>query len=171
MREKRSTQRIEEIAANLLDENKLKTFLDFYAFLSSNKIGKAKTGRKINGSWAIQYKNKKIGHFHIGENLWSIDYFDLFSRNKWFEKCEKYLTTEMKDFVLTNINTVSSCCVKGICHSVEYKIIFGKMINSRMCACRPINLDNPDSKTLEYAKELVLIGKNITAEMAESSIK
>ena len=171
MREKMSSQSIEEIAANFLDENMLKTFLDFYVFLSSHKIGKAKTGKKINGSWAIQYKNKKIGHFHICENVWSIDYFDLFYRNRWFEKCEKYVTSELKDFVLSNINTVSSCCEKGTCHSVENRMIFGQMINSRMCACRPIHLDNPDSKTLEYAKELALIGKKIIAEMTESSTK
>jgi len=169
MRETRAKQSIEEIAASSLNEDKLKTFLDFYSFLHSNKLGKAKTGRKVNGSWAIKYKNRKIGHFHIGKDLWSIDCFDLFSRNKWFEKCEKYLTTELNDFILTNINTTSVCCVKGICHSVENRIIYGKMFNGRMCACKPINLENPDGKTLEYAKELVLIGKNIISDMMESN--
>jgi len=169
MGEKRSNQSIEEIAASLLDEDKLRTFLDFYDFLKNNKLGKTRTGKTGIGKWTIIYKNKKIGHFNFCENLWSIDFFDLFSRNKWLEKCEKYLTAELKDFILTNINTTSICCVNKRCWSVENKIILGELFNSRVCACRPIELINPDGKTLEYAKELVLIGKNIIVEMAKSS--
>ena len=161
MGEKRANQSIEEIAASLLDKDKLKTFLDFYDFLSNNRLGKGKTGRS---TWAIKYKNRRIGSFTFRGNLWSIRYFDFFYRIEWFEKCEKYLTAELKDFILNNINTTSSCCVKGSCHSVENKIILGKMFNSRVCACGPIMLINPDGKTLEYAKELVLIGKNIITE-------
>jgi len=100
-----------------------------------------------------------------------MSYFDLFSRNNWFEKCEKYLTAELKDFILNNLNTTSTCCVKRTCHNIEIKIILGKMVNSRVCACWPIVLNNPDGKTLEYAKELVLIGKNIIDENAASSTK
>ena len=79
---KASNQCIEEFAASLLDEDKLKAFLDFYSFLSINKLGKVKTGRKEKGSWAIKHKNTKIGHFRFHENAWSIDYFDLFQRIK-----------------------------------------------------------------------------------------
>lgn len=172
MGEKKSNQSIEEIAASLLDEDKLKNFLDFYEFLNSNKLGKRRTGRKPDGKkWAITYKNQKIGHFNYHRSLWTISLFDLFPRKKWFEKCEKYLTAELKDFILTNINTAASCCVKGVCHSSENIIILGKMFNSRVCACGPILLINPDGKTLEYAKDLVLIGKNIVAEIAVRSIK
>jgi len=165
MGEKRSNQNIEVIAASFLEKDKLKTFLDFNSFLSNNKLRKGKTGRTGVGSWTISCNNKKIGHFNFRENLWSIDFFDLFSRNEWFEKCEKQLTPELKDFVLSNINTTSSCCVKETCHSVENKEILGVVFNSRVCACRPIVLVNPDGKALAYAKELVLIGKNIIAEM------
>ena len=168
---KASNQCIEEFAASLLDEDKLKAFLDFYNFLNINKLGKGKTGRKVNGSWAIKYRNQKIGHFRLHENSWSIDYFDLFQRIKWFEECEKYLTAELKDFILANINTTSNCCIKGICHSIENQVILGEMFNSRVCACCPIMLVNPDGKTIEYAKKLVLIGKNIVAEIMESSMK
>jgi len=97
--------------------------------------------------------------------------FDLFARNKWFEKCENYLTAELKDFIWANINTTSGCCVNKTCWSVENKIILGKLFNGRVCACCPIFINNPDGKTLEYAKELALIGKTIIAETAESSIK
>ena len=174
MGEKKSNQSIEEIASSLLDENKLKTFLDFYDSLNSNKLGKGNTGfnPKLNRyKWAIKYKNKRIGSFSFHGNFWSMSCFDLFSRNNWFEKCEKYLNAELKDFILTNLNTTSTCCVKRTCHSVENKIILGKIFNYRVCGCAPIKLIDPDGKTLEYAKELLLIGKNIIAEMAASSIK
>lgn len=173
MREK-SSQSIKEIASCLLDENKLKTFLEFYDFLNSNKFRKGNTGFNPKANrykWAIKYKNKRIGSFLFHGNTWSISYFDLFNRSNWFEKCEKYLTAELKDFILTNLNTTSTCCVKRTCHSVENKIILGEMVNSRVCACGPIMLNNPDGKIFEYAKELVLIGKSIVTEMAVSSIK
>ena len=164
----RPKQSITEIATGFLDEGQLKAFVDFYSFLTNHKLAKAKTSNK-SFSWAISYKHKKIGHFGFRGSLWSIDCFDLFSRNAWFEKCEKNLTVELKDFILANINTTSSCCVKGVCHSVEKPVILGKMFLSRVCACRPIVFINPDGKTLEYAKELLLIGKNIVAEMAETA--
>ena len=174
----RSNQIIEEYAANCLDEDELKTFLSFLVFLSKNKFGKTKTGRKVNGSWAILYKNKMIGSFVLGKiddyeqrNSWSIRFFNLFSRNEWFEKCEKHLSSEMKNFVLTNINTTSRCCAEGKCHSVENKIILGKMFADKVCSCRPIKLNNPDGKTLEYAKKLALIGKNIIVETVENNKK
>jgi hypothetical protein len=128
-----------------------------------------KTGRKVNGSWAIQYKNKMIGSFVL-ESSWSLRFFNLFSRIQWFEKCEEYLSTEMKNFILTNINTTSACCLgEGKCHSVKNIIILGNEFNSRVCACRPIVLINPEGKTLEHAKELALIGKNVISEMSASS--
>ena len=171
MGEKRLNQSIEEIAASFLDENKLKSFLDFYHFLKKNKIGKAKTGRTGINKWTIIYKNKKIGHFNFDKNSWSIDYFDLFNRNNWLEECEKYLSVEMKIFILSNINTTSNCCVNKKCWSVENKIILGKLFTGRVCACRPIEVFNPNGKTLEYAKELVLVGQNIITEITESSVK
>ena len=175
----KSNQIIEEYAANCLTEDKLKNFLDFLEFLNKSKLGKTKTGRKVNGSWAIQYENKMIGSFVLGKidgydrgSSWSISYFNLFSRNEWFEKCEKYLSAEMKDFVLSNINTTSNCCVvEGKCHPVENRIILGKMFTGKVCSCRPIKLSDPNGRTLEYAKELAIIGKSIIAETAESSIK
>ena len=165
MGEQRLNKNIEEIAASFLDENKLKTFLDFYDFLKKNKIGNAKTGRTGISKWTIVYKNKKIGHFNFYRNSWSIDYFDLFNRNNWFAKCEKYLSVEMKNFILSNINTTSNCCVNKKCWSVENKIILGKLFTGRVCACRPIEVFNPNGKTLEYAKGLVLAGQNIITEI------
>ena len=43
------------------------------------------------------------------------------------------------------------------------------MITNRVCACAAILLNNPAGKTLENAKELLLIGKNIIVEQIASS--
>ena len=163
MSEKKITPKIEEIAADLLVEDKLKTFLEFYEFLNNNKISKVKTG--IN-SWAIKYKDKRIGAFRFHGNLWLVSYFKSFTTEQWFEKCEKYLSVELKDFVLNNINPAPSGQCKK-CKGVENQIILKKAFNN-VCGCEPIKLINPDGKMLEYAKELLLIGKNIVDDIAAS---
>jgi len=53
MSEKKANLKIEEFAASLLDEDKLKNFLDFNEFLKSGKVTKSSTG--VNG-WAVRYK-------------------------------------------------------------------------------------------------------------------
>jgi len=161
----KKNQIIKEYATSFLDEDKLIAFLSFYNFLNNNKLGIRKTGRKINGSWAITYKNKSIGRFNL-DSSWSINYFYLFFRNECSDKFEKYLSHELKDFILSNINTKAVCCVKGTCHSKENMTILGKTFNNRVCVCYPVILIDPNGKMLEYAKELVLIGKNIIAEVA-----
>ena len=159
-----SDQIIVDYANTVLDKDKLNVFLDFYDFLSINKLGTRKTGRKINGSWAITSHNQRIGGLGFYENSWSIGFFNLFHTKEWFERCEKYLTAELKNIILANINTTSSCCVKEVCNSVKNKVILGKMFENRVCACVPIKFINPDDKTLVYAKELALIGKKVIAE-------
>ena len=166
MEKSTSHQRIEAIAAGFLDVGKYSAFVDFNAFLRTNKLEKSKTGRTGLGTWSIAYKGKKIGHFCFGQDTWSIDCFDLFPRTDWFAQCEPYLTDALKAFVLAHINTTSSCCVRSTCHSVENKIILGKMHSCRVCACRPVMIVDPDGKSLEYTKALVLIGKHIIGEMS-----
>ena len=164
MGEKRPNQRIEEIAASLLNEDKLKSFLEFYDFLKSNKLGIGKSGYR----WAVKYKNKRICSIRFDEDLWAINYFNLHASDKWFDKFEKYLTVELKNFILRNINTTGKCCVMGQCNSRENRIILGKKFTDRVCACGPIILHNPNGETLEYAKELVLMAKKAIAEVAEN---
>ena len=165
MREKNATLSIEEIATGLFDGERLNHFLEFYDFLNRNKLGKRKTGRKASSfSWAITYKKQRIGGFSFHGNSWSIVFFNLFPAKEWFARCEEYLTAELKEVILANIDTTSNCCVKGICNSVENPIILGERFNGRVCACGPIKFIDPDDKTLKYAKELALIGKKIIAE-------
>ena len=102
-RRKSSTLDIENIATNLLDTDKLKEFLDFYDFLHKNKLGK---------------KDRKNSSYS-----WTIGLFNLFPAVNRFEKIGKYSNAELIDFVSSNINAASGCCIKWVCHSVENKII------------------------------------------------
>ena len=154
-------QKLEEIAADLLDENNTKNFLDFNEFLRNNKVSKSKTD-KAGTSWSVRYKNKIILHYRIRKDFWFISYFKGFTQEKWFEKCEKYLTEELRDFILNNINTNPGC---GTCKGVENQVVLGKTFD-RVCHCHALLLHNPDSKALEYAKELVSINKNIADDIA-----
>ena len=158
------------IAEKKLDEEKLKNFLDFYDFLNAHELGTRKVVNRWGIRWSITYAGKKIGSFSIRGDSWSISFFHLFHTKKWFENCEKYLTNEMKGFVLANINTTSSCCVKRICQSVENATILGKSFSGRVCGCEPFTIDNPYGKTLLYAKDLTAICRDTFAEWLENGI-
>lgn len=159
---------IEEMAANLLDKDKLRAFSDFYTFLTDNKIGKRKSGKYT--CWAFTYKSKRIFSLNFYENSWRMVYFNLHQKDKWFEKIEKYLTFELREFILSNISTEFKCCVKGQCNAIENRIILGKLFENRTCACAPIGIFDPDGEALEYAKKLAFLGKKIIAETVESDI-
>ena len=148
------------IAENKLDKDKLRNFLDFYGYINDHNLGTRKIVNRWEVRWTITCLGKKIGAFHLHDDSWSVSFFHLFQSKKWFENCEKYLIDEMKDFILANINTTSSCCVKGNCNSVENVTILGKLFNERVCVCSPFIIDSPEGKTLLYAKELTMICKN-----------
>ncbi|MCL2517060.1 MAG: hypothetical protein FWF15_00725 [Oscillospiraceae bacterium] len=147
---------IEEFATSLIDGDKLKNFLDFNTFLKTNKVSKGSTG--ANG-WSVRYKKKIICHFRIHNGYWLI-YF--FKDKELLEKSEKYVTDELKDFILNNINTTLGC---RNCKGVENIIIYGQIF-PKVCGCQLLLLNNPEEKILEYAKELVLINKTIANEIA-----
>ena len=138
----------------------MKNFLDFNQFLKSNKVSKGKTN-KAGTSWAVRYKGYMICHFRAYKDFWFISYF---KREELLENCEKYITGELKEFVLSNINTAPGC---GECKGRENQTILGKMFD-RVCGCHLLLLKNPDGKALGYAKELVLINKNIVDDIALS---
>ena len=154
-----SEKKFIELAGKLLDGDKLKSLLDFHEFLKSIKVQKGQTGVKNLG---VGYHSREICSLRLGEGFWYITYFkDYYRRAKLFEKCEKYFTGELKEFILENINTtpgiVTSC---RNCDTPKNKVILGRMFDV-VCNCHQIVLKNPDGKTLEYAKEIVLIAKNV----------
>jgi hypothetical protein len=168
MTEKRPMIGIAGIAEKKLGEDRLNNFLDFYNFLNNYKLGTRKVINRREIRWSITYTGKKIASFSVHGDSWSISFFHLFHTRKWFENCEKHLSDEIRSFILTNINTASSCCVKGICQSVENATILGKSFNGRVCGCVPFTINNPNGETLLYAKELTMICKVIFIEWLET---
>lgn len=165
MSEKKVTPKIEEIAENLFDGDKLKNFLDFNEFLKNNKLTKGSTA-KTACRWMIKYKNKRLCHLMASKDFWAISYY---KDKEIFEKCENYITDELKEFILENINTKPGCknSKGGKCKGIENINILGKMFD-RVCGCHMLMVTNPDGKTLEYAKEIVLINKSIVDDIVAS---
>jgi hypothetical protein len=165
MSEKKAKLTITEIAENLLDGDKLKNFLDFYEFLKNNKLSMEMSGK---GRWVVKYKKKRICHLcardisGTPQNSWFISYY---KDKDLLEKCEKYVTDELKKFILDNINIKSGSDCEG-CAGKENTVILGKLFTSRVCGCHTLMLKDPDGKTIEYAKEIVLMNKQIAADIA-----
>jgi len=154
-----SEKKFLELAPQLLGGDKLNNLLDLCEFLKSIKVQRGQTSIKNLG---VSYNRREICSLRLGEDFWLITFFkDYYRRAKLFEKCEKYFTGELKEFILNNINTmpgsVTSC---KNCDTPKDKIILGKNFDV-MCNCHQIVLKNPDGKALEYAKEIVLIAKNV----------
>ena len=146
--------KIAEIAETFLDGDKLKNFLEFNDFLKSNKVSKSATSTGKNGyqGWAVRYKAHMICHFRAYKDYWFISYFKSVDINK----CEEFLSNELKEFILENI--VSPLCPG--CKGHDNRIILGKKFD-KVCGCHLLHLKNPERQALEYAKELVVINKNI----------
>ena len=146
--------KIEEIAENYLDGEKLKCFLDFNESLKKKNLSKSTTSTGKNGyqGWAVRYKGHMICHFRAYRDYWFISYFKSVDINK----CEKYVSDELKEFILENI--VSPLC-QG-CQGQDDRIILGKKF-AKVCGCHLLHLKNPNGKALEHAKELIMVNKNI----------
>ena len=154
-----SEKKFIELAAKLLDGDKLKSLLGFNEFLKNNKFQKRQTGVKNLG---ISYNSYEICSLRLGEGFWLISYFkDYYNSAKLFEKCEEYFTGELKEFVLSNINTApGSVTACKTCGTPKSKVILGQAFDE-VCNCHQIVLRNPDGKALEYAKEIVLIARDV----------
>jgi len=163
MPEKKVKTKIEEIAANFLDGEKLKNFLDFNESLSQKNLSKSTTSTGKNGyqGWAVRYKGSMICHFRAYKDYWFISYFKSVDINE----CEGLISDELKEFILENI--VSPLC-QG-CKGQNDRIILGKK-HEKVCGCHLVHLKNPSGQALEYAKELVLINKAIVDDIAESKV-
>jgi len=152
---KKAKPTIEEIATSLLYGDKLENFLDFNRFLKNNKVSKSATAPT---AWAVRYKGKMIGSFRAFNDSWMLSYF---KNEELFSKIDEYVTGELKEFVLANINTAPGC---KNCGGAENKVILRQMFD-RVCRCHLVLLWNPEGKALEYAKELVLVNKSIVDDI------
>jgi len=159
--QQKAKQNFEIAVSDLLDGDKLKNILEFYAFLKENKLSVSLTA---NHSWTVKYKGKRVCYFRVSNNYWFISYFK--RSGEMFERSEKYVTDELRDFILSNVKTDLGC---NGCLGDGRKVIFGQEFNT-VCWCHPIWLNNPDGKPFEFAKELVLIGKNVIVDILDGKM-
>lgn len=153
-----SEKKFVELAGKMLDEAKMKNLLEFSAFLKRNKLKKRNMGAKNLG---VSYNSVDVCTVRLQEDFWLITYFkDYYNQAHLFNKCEEFFTGELKDFIISNINTVPGS-VTGCknCDIPKNKTIFGKSYDE-VCNCHQIVIKNPCDKTLEYAKEIVIIAIN-----------
>ena len=165
MSEKQGAPKITEIAKILFDGDKLKNFLDFNEFLKENKMSKASTA-KTASRWQVKSKNRRLCHLIASKDYWAITFY---KDKEILEKSEKYLSDELKTFILENIVTIPGCSNKeGVpCKGIDNVVIFGKKFD-KICGCHTLNLHNPDGKILEYAKQIVLINKMTASDLVTS---
>jgi len=165
--------KVEDIARELLDEEKLENVLDFFEFLKSNKL----TPRwYTSDSWVVKYKNKTVCKIKLNwmprasdkGNFWGI-YSAPFTRENWFENYDSYITDDgLKGFIWDHINPPHGCSQQGgtvRCKGWPDVTILGKTYKA-VCGCHSLVVKNPDGKTLEYAKEFVLVIKTFIADLA-----
>ena len=163
--------KVEEVAKKLLDEDKLENISDFLEFLKTNKL----TPRwYTSDSWVVKYKNYKVCQIKLNwmprpsdkENFWVIC-CDHFTRQKWFSDYDRNITDDrLKEFIWNNINPPHGCNKKeGRCKGWSNMTILGMPFKA-ICGCFPLVVKNPSGKTLEYAKEYVLLIKNFIADLA-----
>jgi len=149
--------KIEDVATQLLNNDKLTDYLAFYNFLRNNKMSKTPTS-KLKTTWSFKYKNELVCYLIASENEWSIRYF---TNTELFKRVENSLPDELKELILLNVNT-TPCCKN--CNGSDNKLILGKIFNN-VCIHRLVVLKNPKGETFEYAKNLVLICKKALDDM------
>ena len=156
--EQKIKPKIDDFAKSFLDNDQLKNVVYFNEFLKNNELTAEKTSKYF---WSVMYEGIRICTiaFHSGslpKNSWWIRCFGHYhGSDELLDLCEKYLTEDLKNLILNNINEPG--CKN--CKSFKSKVIIGEMFD-RVCWCTPFRFINPDGKFLEYAKEFVLANKN-----------
>ena len=153
--------KIENVIAEALDGERQQNALSFVAWLRANKLNPVWTA---TNAWWVNYKGKRLvsirlrgtntdgmplgyglepGSWHIGHWLQGFDFSDS-------------LNDERKQFILSNIQPCKHCMS---CKPGQSGYFFGKHFES-VCYFR---VENPDSKGLELAKDLLECKKEVIA--------
>ena len=155
--------KIDDFAKSFLNSNMLENALRFSDFLRANELVAEKASKYF---WCVKHEGIRICTISIRENSWWIRYFGRTDgSHELLDSCEKYLTEDLKDIILNNINEPH--CKN--CNSFISKSIWGKMFN-RVCWCTPFCLSNPDGKSLDYAKEIILICKKTATDIVSGRL-
>ena len=155
-----------DFANSLLNNDILKNALSFNEHLRDNGLTADKVSKYF---WAVKYEGTRICTISVRKDSWWIRFFGRYDGSEeLLDQCEEYLSEEIKNLILDNIRKPG--CKNGDCTGYISKLIFGKMFY-RVCWCSPFILNNPDGKSLEYAKEIVLICKKTAADITIGKAK
>ncbi|MCL2363438.1 MAG: hypothetical protein FWC71_02110 [Defluviitaleaceae bacterium] len=148
------TTRFEHDAEYFLTGEKLTNFLAFGNFLTENKITKTASSKPStkHSCWSPKHKKKTVCHFRAWRDGWFVSFF----RGVDINLCEPFITDEMKEYMLTHINTKPGC---GSCKGNPNRIIFGQKFDI-VCGCNLIMFVNPTGHDMERIRSLVLATKN-----------
>jgi len=157
--------KIDEVANKLLSDEKLNLLNNFIEFLNENKL---KPSGQSNNVWSVNYKGRKICNIGVWEDYWHICDICHCRKFNFFEKAEKYITSEeLKQYISNNLVLPSGLrdgnC--GMCMGSVNILVFGNVFEA-ICTCCPIALRNPEVTLLKYAEELVLISKLVIDDIA-----
>jgi len=150
-KQKAAKPKIEDVAGDFLDTEKTAALLNLVEFIRANKIG-IQWGS--SNSWALNYKNKRLGYLKIHDGIWR------FCHNRVY--LEKYYTMEdgeLKTFIFGNI--YARTC--GDCQSNPNAQKAGYM-KPTDCGCWPLRIFNADGEVLEKTKQLIEYRKNWISE-------
>lgn len=158
---------IEDVAKEFLDDDKLKSLLDFLEFLKNIKLTPR---RYTNSGWIVKFKGKTVcrlrlyaKEFHYSTNDWCIQH-DHFSKEKWFVNYESYFPDEeMIQFVWDHIQEPQ--CPRNCQNKI---MVLGKEFHP-VCYCRTFMNTNPSGVELDCSKKLILIIKAYIADLPAAS--
>jgi len=144
---------------NLLSDEKLNNFQDFYAFIKNEGLLKGVSFKSDNPkavSEIIRHQGREVCRLYITKDLWKLRFF--YCGHVSINQCEGLVPDYLRDFILEKIVTELPC--KSSCQTSSSMTVFGKSFDV-VCKCNTIKIENPSGKTLENIKELVLIHMKI----------
>lgn len=153
--------KIEDVAGNFLDAGKTAALLNLAEFIRTEKIGIQWASAN---SWALNYKNKRLGYIKIQNGLpWPhLNGIWRFCHNRNY--LDRYYSMEecdLKTFIFDNI--YAKTCGGDTCQSNPNAQKAGYM-NPTDCGCYPLRIFNPNEEKLEYTKQLIKYRKNCILE-------
>ena len=159
---KKPKPKIDEFAREQLSGDTLKNFLRFLEFLKDNKLNPRAQSKHV---WTFWYKGLRVCYIMIFKDLWAVTDLGRYSDGEVFKDLEKHLTDDsLKQYIIDNARVPKCDGCNGSANIPNF--LKGKF--EELCSCCPLRINNPESESFEYAKELVLITKIIIEDTAAS---
>jgi hypothetical protein len=148
-----SKKRIEDAINDILKHEAQENAQGFIAFLSANEM----SFDEIENFWfGIKYKDNYVCFIKIENSDDELGNWTIWSADDYNSKDMDYADEHIKEFGWANICFCGSC--GGACAPGRSATIFGKHFDN-VCQSAMIFV-NPDAKTLENMKQLILLLKS-----------